>query len=707
MTKKTKKKTPKKESKKKPNIYDGCEIEDFIQKLVDSKPENPSKNKDLTPSGDDKEDYCESESCNTPNLPIFKCPQFEKIACTLVAAHWEIDARAIERNILLISRESQKCILHLFYGDKKANAWLTDEEEFNGESPLWFSESSHVISPIYTVTKYHKELDATEFEFSQSIVILMHPHYTLNADEKIDEWGDTLVVSLERFCALIEQEEQLDFVTTKIDDVGKEPHRDKKYQNNKEINIIGYLKFDDNLQSWQKTDKNKTKGEGRHTEELTCNNNIDTVMDDFNEIEIKRIRFGMECPDNDYCEHNSSLLTHFISGKKGILTLDIEISGIPDTSRLYLLELLDERGKRVANDYSYFHPSVRRTIDITLPPLEAGYYTFSLKSASKELYNQRLKFVDLEYGYKKYINLEGFALYRIEDEDNEIDHMHIMERGAMSCYNHDGLAGLLSVVIIKNISTREIPYQAILIIKNEVGEVIYEDQNHGELDIDEIYVFTSEVMDVVCKRGNYTVILKFMGEVILVGDFVVGKRDIKGAFKLDQLFSRSGRNSVIVNSPSDSMKEIDQMIGLKSLKKQLHKSIAKIKLDRLREKEGLPIKPQQLHMAFLGNPGTGKTTVAKLLGQVYKSIGLLSKGHVVLEDRTTLMTQNWGGEGEMVNKALDKAQGGILFIDEAYDLVTEHKTDPGKLIISALLQAMSDESSRNIMIIFAGYTLPM
>ncbi|MFR9593997.1 MAG: AAA family ATPase, partial [Rikenellaceae bacterium] len=81
--------------------------------------------------------------------------------------------------------------------------------------------------------------------------------------------------------------------------------------------------------------------------------------------------------------------------------------------------------------------------------------------------------------------------------------------------------------------------------------------------------------------------------------------------------------------------------------------------------------------------------------------------HVVVRDRTTLLNQNWGSEGELVAQAVKEAKGGILFIDEAYDLVTEHKSDPGKLIISALLSAMADEKERDLMVIFAGYTMPM
>jgi adenylate kinase family enzyme len=110
----------------------------------------------------------------------------------------------------------------------------------------------------------------------------------------------------------------------------------------------------------------------------------------------------------------------------------------------------------------------------------------------------------------------------------------------------------------------------------------------------------------------------------------------------------------------------------------------------------------------LGNPGTGKTTVARLLGQIYKEMGILSSGHVVLEERKNMIGRYYDSEGQAVDNALNRAKGGILLIDEAYNLYVESDDkDPGRRILECLLTALSDENNRDWMLILAGYPKEM
>lgn len=124
----------------------------------------------------------------------------------------------------------------------------------------------------------------------------------------------------------------------------------------------------------------------------------------------------------------------------------------------------------------------------------------------------------------------------------------------------------------------------------------------------------------------------------------------------------------------------------------------------LRAENGLEMFHAPLHAMFLGSPGTGKTTVAKRMGLMLRRAGVLSRGHVVVKERATLLGQNYSSESENTIKALEEAQGGILFIDEAYQLYQRNDPrDPGKFVIETLLTALANDGNRDWMLILAGY----
>ncbi|MDE5657091.1 MAG: AAA family ATPase [Muribaculaceae bacterium] len=153
---------------------------------------------------------------------------------------------------------------------------------------------------------------------------------------------------------------------------------------------------------------------------------------------------------------------------------------------------------------------------------------------------------------------------------------------------------------------------------------------------------------------------------------------------------------------------IDDLIGLKSVKTRLKAYTDLVRFNRMRGEHGLPQMPLSLHAMFLGSPGTGKTTVAKIIGRTLRDIGVLSSGHVVVRERATLLGKYYNSEAENVRKALDEASGGILFIDEAYQLhQPDDPKDPGKFVIETLLTALADDSDRDWMLILAGYSEPM
>lgn len=153
--------------------------------------------------------------------------------------------------------------------------------------------------------------------------------------------------------------------------------------------------------------------------------------------------------------------------------------------------------------------------------------------------------------------------------------------------------------------------------------------------------------------------------------------------------------------------ELDSLVGLKQIKTDVKSLINLIKVRKLRQENDLPSPPMSLHMVFTGNPGTGKTTVARLLARIYHTIGILSTGVLVEVDRSGLVAGYVGQTALKTAEAIKKAKGGILFIDEAYSLAPSGgENDFGREAIEIILKCMED-SREDLIVIAAGYSDPM
>ena len=163
---------------------------------------------------------------------------------------------------------------------------------------------------------------------------------------------------------------------------------------------------------------------------------------------------------------------------------------------------------------------------------------------------------------------------------------------------------------------------------------------------------------------------------------------------------------VVGNNGGSAMDELDELIGLGKIKTKVKDYLNAIRLASRRMELGLPTNMPRLHMAFLGNPGTGKTTVAEIIGKVFASWGILSGGRVIRTEKSQMVGQYIGETEFKMTNLLARARGNILFIDEAYQLVEGGEKDHGRIVMNSLLTELGKDNL-DMVVILAGYTAPM
>ena len=181
-----------------------------------------------------------------------------------------------------------------------------------------------------------------------------------------------------------------------------------------------------------------------------------------------------------------------------------------------------------------------------------------------------------------------------------------------------------------------------------------------------------------------------------------------GLEQLDAIIREKGRSHAEEQrSLEDWMNDLNQLIGLDRVKRAISDLVAYQHITMLRERQGLKAQRNTLHMAFTGNPGTGKTTVARIVGGIYCRLGLLSKGHFTEVSRTDLIAGYQGQTALKVKDVVQRARGGVLFIDEAYSITENQNSDSyGRECLTELTKALEDYRE-DLVVIVAGYTVPM
>lgn len=230
-------------------------------------------------------------------------------------------------------------------------------------------------------------------------------------------------------------------------------------------------------------------------------------------------------------------------------------------------------------------------------------------------------------------------------------------------------------------------------------------------EVEEVFIVSKLIGDFDGDyRQQYHVLIYRYVSLIAKCDGSVTQRESKWIDEIMTLGNKKLAKPYVENLSSSNVsnpkEELNTLIGLDVVKEEISKLTNLIKIQQQRQKKGLKISNSSYHCIFTGNPGTGKTTVARIVAEICKDLGIIKKGHLVETDRSGLVAEYVGQTAVKTNKIIDKALDGVLFIDEAYSLVSKSENDYGHEAISTLLKRMEDNRDR-LIVILAGYSNEM
>jgi SpoVK/Ycf46/Vps4 family AAA+-type ATPase len=312
-----------------------------------------------------------------------------------------------------------------------------------------------------------------------------------------------------------------------------------------------------------------------------------------------------------------------------------------------------------------------------------------------------------------YLNILGLKFYEGHYDDvSDTDRKYLID------FDHSQTRYIFCEMTFKNL-LRTHDWQSEIFIKyfNEAGELKGETVRLQRIstDSEKIVVISGYGANTAGSwhPGRYRVEISFLNKILAISYIDVKNYNTLGIPEViipDSSKIIEGKVLEDENSSvEDALAQFDKLIGLSSIKNQFAEHLKYVRFLKLRASKGIvDEEADSLHAVFMGNPGTGKTTVAKLLGKLYKNLGIISKGHVHSVDRADLIGEYIGQTAPKVKEAIKKARGGILFIDEAYALArsNDDSKDFGREVIEILVKEMS-EGKGDMVVVAAGYPKEM
>ena len=259
------------------------------------------------------------------------------------------------------------------------------------------------------------------------------------------------------------------------------------------------------------------------------------------------------------------------------------------------------------------------------------------------------------------------------------------------------------MLLFKN--SKEISSNTVLHIESLYISTIYEIGKYYSLNKqDKNTVDKEKFMNYLKMLKEYTKLYKETQNIAFenLDNSIIKNEEIHNKTSID---SKKIEDKSEEESLEDLLNELNELIGLAGVKEEVSSLVNILKINKLRESRGFKVPQVSKHLVFLGNPGTGKTTVARLLSKIYKKLGVLEKGQLVEVDRSGLVAGYVGQTAIKTQEKIDEAMGGVLFIDEAYTLA-KGENDFGQESIDTLLKAMEDQRE-DFVVIVAGYSNPM
>lgn len=242
------------------------------------------------------------------------------------------------------------------------------------------------------------------------------------------------------------------------------------------------------------------------------------------------------------------------------------------------------------------------------------------------------------------------------------------------------------------------------IYDGNTGTAIHTFSFNPEKNCDGIWQLTMNfISSYTLNNGRYMLRFYYLGKEFLAGEFRIGEA-IEGRIN----YFMPSPYAKVISPVGQAMKQIDKLVGLAEVKYEIRRNLNYVRIFKARRERNLPCPERLQHIIMTGSPGTGKTTVARLIAGTMHEIGLLSKGHIV-ECNRQLLTDVWiGGTEKKTQGLIEQSKGGCLFIDEAYSLYSEEgdMRDCGRKVIDTLMPVLSDPNS-DLLVILAGYEKEM